>query len=188
MAEWVQLFTSFFKVGLFTFGGGYAMLPILQREVVEARGWVTEEELLDCYAIGQCTPGVIAVNTATYIGFQRKGIPGSVLATFAVVLPSFLLISVIALFLRSFADNVLVQYAFSGIRVAVAVLVADSLIKLYKKGVKGTLGNGIFAAALLYALLPDLIPGVGRFLSPVWIVLAAILLGILLARKEGKRK
>lgn len=188
MSEWLQLFTSFFKVGLFTFGGGYAMLPILQREVVEARGWVTEEELLDCYAIGQCTPGVIAVNTATYIGFQRKGVPGSALATFAIVLPSFLLISVIALFLRSFADNVLVQYAFSGIRVAVAVLVADSLIKLYKKGVKGTLGNGIFAAALLYALLPDLVPGAGRFVSPVWIVLAAILLGILLAWKEGRRK
>lgn len=187
MSEYLQLFVSFFKVGLFTFGGGYAMLPILQREVVDSRRWVTEEELLDCYAIGQCTPGVIAVNTATYIGFQRKGFAGSCLATFAVVLPSFLIISVIALFLRNFADNAYVQYAFMGIRVAVAVLVGDSLIKLYKKGVKGALGNAIFAVALLYALLPDLIPGLGKFVSPVWIVLAAILLGILLAWKEARR-
>lgn len=188
MTEYLQLFSSFFKVGLFTFGGGYAMLPILQREVVEKLKWISEEELLDCYAIGQCTPGVIAVNTATYIGFQRKGILGSAFATAAVVLPSILIITVIALFLRNFADNAYVQYAFMGIRVAVAVLVGDALIKLYKKGVKGALANGIFAVALLYSLLPDFIPGLSKFVSPVWIVLAAIVLGILLAWKEGREK
>lgn len=188
MAEYLQLVVSFFKVGLFTFGGGYAMLPILQREVVEKRNWITEEELLDCYAIGQCTPGVIAVNTATYIGFQRKGALGSFTATLAMVLPSFLIISLIALFLRNFADNVLVQYAFIGIRVAVAVLVTEALIKLYKKGVKGALANGIFAAALLYSLLPDFVPVLGQFFSPVWIVLAAVLLGIVLAWKEGRQR
>lgn len=188
MKDYLRLFASFFKVGLFTFGGGYAMLPILQREVVEKHGWSTAEELLDCYAIGQCTPGVIAVNTATYIGYRRKGVLGSVLATAAVVLPSFIIISLIALFLRNFADNAYVQYAFMGIRVAVAVLVADSLIKLYKKGVKGALANGIFAVALLYSLLPDFIPVLGKFLSPVWIVLAAIVLGVILAWKEGRRQ
>lgn len=187
MSEYLQLLISFFKVGLFTFGGGYAMLPILQREIIEARQWVSEEELLDCYAIGQCTPGVIAVNTATYIGFKRKGVLGSVLATFAIVLPSFLIISFIALFLRNFADNVYVSYAFMGIRVAVAVLVADALIKLYRKGVKGALANGIFAAAFLYSLAPQFFPVLGGYFSPVWIVLAAVLLGVFLAWKEGRQ-
>ena len=180
MKELWELFAAFFKVGLFTFGGGYAMLPILQREVVDKKHWVTEEELLDCYAIGQCTPGVIAVNTATYVGFQRKGIPGSVLATVAVVLPSLIIISVIALFLRSFADNPYVRYAFAGIRVAVGVLVCDALIKLFKKGVKGALAIGIFIAAVLFALLTDL--------SPVWVVLAAIVLGIVAELIKGRAK
>lgn len=187
MNEYIQLIISFFKVGLFTFGGGYAMLPILQREVVETRGWISEEELLDCYAIGQCTPGVIAVNTATYIGHKRKGVLGSVLATFAIVLPSFLIISVIALFLRNFADNAYVIYAFMGIRVAVAVLVGDALIKLYRKGVKGALSNGIFAAAFLYSLVPQFFPSIGNYFSPIWIILAAVLLGILLAWKEARQ-
>lgn len=187
MSEYLQLIISFFKVGLFTFGGGYAMLPILQREVVETRKWISEEELLDCYAIGQCTPGVIAVNTATYIGYQRKGVLGSFLATFAIVLPSFLIISVIALFLRKFADNVYVSYAFVGIRVAVAVLVGDALIKLFRKGVKGALANGIFVIAFLYSLVPQFFPDLGAWFSPVWIVLAAVLFGIFLAWKEGRR-
>lgn len=187
MPEYLQLIVSFFKVGLFTFGGGYAMLPILQREVVEARKWISEEELLDCYAIGQCTPGVIAVNSATYIGYKCKGVLGSALATFAIVLPSFLIISLIALFLRNFADNVYVTYAFAGIRVAVAVLVGDALIKLYKKGVQGALANGIFAAAFLYSLAPQFFPILSTCFSPIWIVLAAILLGIILAWKEGRQ-
>lgn len=188
MSEFLQLFVSFFKIGLFTFGGGYAMLPMLQREVVEKHHWINEEELLDSYAIGQCTPGVIAVNTATYIGFQQKGAIGSFLATLAVVLPSFIIISTLALFLRNFADNVYVEYAFKGIRVAVAVLVTDSLVKLYKKGVKGALANGIFATAIAYSLIPDFFPVLNKFFSPVWIILAVILLGIVLAWKEGRQK
>ena len=180
MKELLRLFAAFFKVGLFTFGGGYAMLPILQREVVEKNRWVSEEELLDCYAIGQCTPGVIAVNTATYVGFQKHGWLGSVLATAAVVLPSLLIISVIALFLRGFAENPYVGYAFAGIRVAVGVLVLDAVIKLYKKGVKGALSNGIFAASLLVSALFGV--------SPVWIILPAILLGVALALRKGAAK
>ena len=180
MKELFDLFAAFFKVGLFTFGGGYAMLPILQREVVDRQHWVTEEELLDCYAIGQCTPGVIAVNTATYVGFQRKGILGSVLATVAVVLPSLIIISIIALFLRSFAENQYVKYTFAGIRVAVGVLVCDAVIKLYKKGVKGALGIGLFIAATLFALLTNW--------SPVWVVLAAIVLGVSAELWKGRAK
>ncbi len=170
MRELWDLFAAFFKVGLFTFGGGYAMLPILQREVVDRHKWVSEEELLDCYAIGQCTPGVIAVNTSTYVGFQRKGILGAVSATVAVVLPSLIIISIIALFLRNFAENPYVRCAFAGIRVAVGGLVCDALIKLYKKGVKGALAIGIFVGATLFALLTDF--------SPAWVVLAAIVLGV----------
>lgn len=180
MKTLLELFAAFFKVGLFTFGGGYAMLPILQREVVDKQHWVTEEELLDCYAIGQCTPGVIAVNTATYVGYQRKGIVGSVLATVAVVLPSLIIITVIALFLRNFAENPYVRHAFAGIRVAVGVLVCDALIKLYKKGVKGALANGIFIAAALFALLTDL--------SPAWVVLAAIVLGVIVELLKGRAR
>ncbi len=174
----LQLMISFFKVGMFTFGGGYAMLPMLQREAVEKHHWITEEEMLDCYAIGQCTPGVIAVNTATYVGYKCKGVLGAALATVAIVLPSLLIISVIALALRQFADNVYVRYAFAGIRVAVGVLVVDAVIRLYKKGVKGALGNGIFVGALLFAAVTSF--------SPVWIILAAILIGLFLAWKEGR--
>ena len=180
MKDLFELFAAFFRIGLFTFGGGYAMLPILQPEAVEKTHWVTDEQLLDCYAIGQCTPGVIAVNTATYVGYQRKGLAGSVVATVAVVLPSLIIISIIALFLRSFADNVYVRHAFAGIRVAVGVMVCDALIKLYKKGVKGALGNGIFIAAALFALLTDF--------SPVWVVLAAIVLGVADAIRRGRAK
>ena len=176
----LELFLTFFKIGLFTFGGGYAMLPILQREVVEKKHWVTDEMLLDCYAIGQCTPGVIAVNTATYVGHHRKGVPGAVIATVAVVLPSLVIISVIALFLRQFAENDYVRYAFAGIRVAVGVLVCDALIKLYKKGVKGALANGVMVASALFSLLTDF--------SPAWVVLAAILLGVGLELWKGRAK
>ena len=147
---------------------------------MERHGWVTDEELLDCYAIGQCTPGVIAVNTATFVGHKVKKAAGSVTATAFVVLPSLIIISIIALFLRHFADNAYVKYAFAGIRVAVAVLVVDAVIKLYKKGVKGALANGIFAATAILSVL--FAP------SPVWFVLAAVVLGVILAIREGKKQ
>ena len=173
-----KLFRSFFSIGLFTFGGGYAMLPMLQRELVDRLGWTTEEELLDCYAIAQCTPGVIAVNTANYIGFKVKKAAGSAVATFAVVLPSLIIISIIALVLNNFTEYTVVNHAFAGIRVAVAVLVGKALIGLYKKGVKGAFANGVFAACLLATVLTDV--------SPILLVLVAIMLGILL-RKVGKK-
>ena len=119
MNEYLELVVAFFKIGIMTFGGGYAMLPMIQREVVEKRGWATEEEILNYYAIGQCTPGVIAVNTATFIGDSRKGVIGGFLATFGVVLPSLIIISVIAALLNNFAEIEAVQHALAGIRVAV---------------------------------------------------------------------
>lgn len=174
----LELFRSFFCIGLFTFGGGYAMLPMLQREVVDRHGWTTEDELLDSYAIAQCTPGVIAVNTATYVGHKVKSTIGSAVATFAVVLPSVIIITVIAMVLQSFAEFAAVRHAFAGIRVAVCVLVGKALIGLYKKGVKGALANAIFAVALLATVLTDI--------SPVILVVCAIVLSVIL-RKVGKR-
>ena len=174
----LDLFLSFFKIGLFTFGGGYAMLPMLQREVVEKHHWVTEEDVLDYYAIAQCTPGVIAVNTATFVGTKLKGALGGAVATLAVVAPSVIIITLISSLLRSFASHEIVQHALAGIRVAVAALVVVSVAKLYKKGVKGALGNGIFAASLLLVCLFDL--------SPVWIVAAVLLLGVGLVWKERR--
>ena len=174
----VDLFVSFFKIGLFTFGGGYAMLPMLQREIVEKHHWVTEDDVLDYYAIAQCTPGVIAVNTATFVGTKLKGAIGGVVATLAVICPSVIIITIISTVLKSFASYEMVQHAFAGIRVAVAALVVVSVSKLYKKGVKGALSNGIFAASLLMIVLFDI--------SPVWIVAACIVLGVVMARKEKK--
>ncbi len=175
-----DLFVSFFKIGLFTFGGGYAMLPMLQREVQDRHGWVTEEEILNYYAIGQCTPGVIAVNTATFVGTKLAGAVGGAVATLAVVCPSVIIITVISTVLKNFSEIVVVQHAFAGIRVAVAALVVSSVWKLYRKGVKGALANGIFAASLLLVVLLDL--------SPVWVVLAALILGVVRTWKgAGKR-
>lgn len=168
MRDFIDLFVSFFKVGLFTFGGGYAMLPMLQREVVDKHHWVTEEDVLDIYAIAQCTPGVIAVNTATFVGTKQKGAVGGAVATAAVVTPSLLIILTISMVLQNFASVEIVQHALAGIRAAVAALVVVSVSKLYKKGVKGALGNGVFAASLLLVFLLDL--------SPVWIVAALLLL------------
>ena len=167
----MELFVSFFKIGLFTFGGGYAMLPMLQREIVERHHWVTEEEVLDYYAIGQCTPGVIAVNTATFVGCKLRGAIGGAVSTLAVVTPSLIIITLISSLLKNFSSYEIVQHAFGGIRVAVAVLVVNSVWKLYKKGVKGALANGIFVSSLLLLVIFDL--------SPVWIVLALIMIAVI---------
>lgn len=172
-----QLFSAFFRIGLFTFGGGYAMLPMLQKEIVEKYKWATNDEILNYFAIGQCTPGVIAVNTATFIGYKKRGVRGAALATFAIVLPSLIIISVIAAFLKNFAEFEAVKKAFVGIRVAVAVLVASAVIKLWKSGIKDRFGIAIFIVALAVQLMFNL--------SPIIVIVAAIVLGIL--KKGGEQ-
>ena len=178
MSLLAKLYVAFFKIGLFTFGGGYAMLPMLQREVVDRHGWATEEDILDYYAIAQCTPGVIAVNTATFVGTKLKGALGGAVATLAVVTPSLIIITAISAVLQSFASYPIVQHGLAGIRVAVAALVVSSVIKIYKKGVKGIMGNAVFVASLILIVLFEL--------SPVWIVVATAILGIGLAHKGRK--
>ncbi len=152
MKELLDLFLVFARIGGFTFGGGYAMLPMLQREVVENRHWATEEELMDYYAIGQCTPGIIAVNTATFIGYKVKGVLGGIVATLGVVAPSIVIITVIALLLQNFAQFEAVQHIFNGIRVCVCVLILDAVIKLGKKSICDAATLLLFLAVLCISL------------------------------------
>ena len=147
----LDLFLTFAKVGVMTFGGGYAMLPILQREVVEKKGWATDGELTDYFAVGQCTPGIIAVNTATFIGFKYKGIPGGILATLGVVFPSLIIITAIAAFLSNFADIPMVRHALAGINAAVVALIASSVVKLGKSTLKNGAAIAIFLCVLVLA-------------------------------------
>jgi len=180
MNIYLDLFLTFAKVGVMTFGGGYAMLPILQREVVENKGWATEEELMDYYAIGQCTPGVIAVNTATFIGQKTKGISGGILATLGVVFPSLIIISLLAGVIEAFSHIQWVQHAFGGIRICVCVLICNAVVKLYKKAVVDRLTLLIFLAVALGSYLADI--------SPVVFVVIAAVLGILLADRMARSK
>ena len=165
-------------MGVMTFGGGMAMLPILQREVVENKHWATEEELTDYYAIGQCTPGIIAVNTATFIGQKYKGIAGGIVATLGVVFPSLVIISILAGLINNFADLAWVQNAFAGIQVCVCVLIFNATVKLLKKSVVDKPTAAIFLAGLVGSAVMDV--------SPVWFILAAAVLGILLKNWEVK--
>lgn len=180
LKELGTLFLAFAKVGVMTFGGGYAMLPILQREIVENRGWATEEELTDYYAIGQCTPGIIAVNTATFVGQKLGGAAGGIAATLGVVFPSLVIITVIAALLSNFAGIPAVQHAFAGVRVCVCVLIANAVVKLLKKTVVDTPALLIYLAVLALAVFTDL--------SPVIFVVAAAAAGVAVKRPGGTRK
>ena len=179
MKQLLDMFLTFAKVGVMTFGGGYAMLPILQREVVDNKGWATEEELMDYFAIGQCTPGVIAVNTATFIGQKNKGIVGGIVATLGVVFPSLVIISLLAGVIEAFSHLVWVQNAFGGIRVCVCVLIANAVVKLYKKAVVDKITFAIFLIVALGSTLLDL--------SPVIFVVLAAVCGIILKNVGGKK-
>ncbi|MBE6963131.1 MAG: chromate transporter [Ruminococcaceae bacterium] len=180
MKELWDLYITYAKIGIMTFGGGMTMLPILQREVVERKHWVTEEELMDYYAIGQCTPGIIAVNTATFIGQKRKGILGGILATFGVVTPSLLIITLLAGIIQEFSHLPAVKNAFAGIQVCICVLIFNAVKKLLKKAVIDKRTAGIFALVLL--------GGVFLNVSPVWFVMAAALAGIALKGLEVRGK
>ena len=173
---YLDLFLTFARIGVCTFGGGYAMLPILQREVVENRHWATEDELMDYYAIGQCTPGVIAVNTSTFIGCKTHGILGGIAATAGMITPSLIIITIIAAFISNFMELDFIASAFNGIRACVCVLILDAVIKLAKKSVIDRATTAIFIAVVAVSLFTDI--------SPVLIVIAAGALGIILKKGE----
>jgi len=166
----LQLFCSFFKIGLFTFGGGMAMIPFIQRETVEKHGWIEEKDILEILAISESTPGPIAINTATFIGYQKAGVFGSAAATFGVVLPSFFIISIISLFLKQFMGIKAVEYAFAGIRAGVIALVIKALIKLFKGCPKNVVSYVIIALAFIAAVVFDV--------NVIIIIISAGLIGL----------
>ena len=181
MKELVELFLAFARIGGLTFGGGYAMLPMLQREVVENKKWATEAELMDYYAVGQCIPGVIAVNTAVFVGNKVKGLLGAIAASLGVVAPSLAIIIAIAAFIQSFSELEIVQNAFAGIRVAVCVLIFTAIVKLFKKAIVDKFTFILFAIVFALTLFLDI--------SPIIFVILAAIAGIIFkCIKEGKAK
>lgn len=143
------LFTTFFKIGAFTFGGGYAMIPLIQKEAVENQGWVTDDDILEIIAIAESTPGPIAINSATFVGYRTAGVLGSACATLGVVLPSFVIILLISGILERFQQVKAVQYAFNGIRAGVLALLFKALWTMYKKSPKGWAAYVVMAAAFV---------------------------------------
>ena len=174
MKPLLELFLAFARVGVMTFGGGYAMIPILEREIVDRRGWASGEELMDYYAVGQCTPGVIAVNTATFIGYKVAGPLGGIAATLGVVFPSLVIITVIAGVLTHFAEIPAVKSAFAAIRVCVCVLIFNAVLKLWKGAVKDKAALALFLLVFLLSIFLDI--------SPVFYVIFCATAGILLTR------
>lgn len=172
-----DLFFTFARIGLFTFGGGYAILPILEREVVEQKGWATDAELCDIFAMGQCTPGIIAVNTATYVGYHKGGVTGGILATLGMVAPSVLIITFIAMFLQRFAEIEWVTHAFAGIRACVCALIFTSVWKLLKSAVIDLPAAAVYCAALAASAWLGL--------SPALVVVLGGVLGLAIRRMRG---
>ncbi|UNT96875.1 chromate transporter [Allobaculum mucilyticum] len=167
MNIYLDLFTTFAKIGLFTFGGGLAMLPMLEKEVVDHKKWATNDELIDYFAIGQCTPGIIAVNTATFIGYSQKKVPGAIVATLGVIFPSIVIILLIASLMTTFAQEPIVQHALAGIRIAVCVLIVKALISMFRSGIKDYWGVGLF---VLFAVCSYF----GILSATVIVILAAV--------------
>ena len=192
----VDLFLTFARIGVCTFGGGYAMLPILQRELVENKKWATETELADYYAVGQCTPGIIAVNTATFVGRSQAGVAGGILATLGVVFPSIVIIIVVAAFLQNFMHLEFVVHAFNGVRAGVVALILSSVIKLFKNAVIDWPTRLIYAVVLVMAAagtlctMPEGTLGavLGFILSPVFLVIAAGVAGLCVRAAKGGLK
>jgi chromate transporter len=177
--EYLDLLWTFFKMGCLTFGGGYAMLPVIERELVRHKGWIAMDEVMDYYAIGQVTPGVIAVNVSTFIGYKKKGTLGGILTTLGFVLPSLIIIITIAVGLQNFAESEVVQHALKGIRVAVGALILDAIRKLFKGAVKDL--KSLALCLVVFGL------SVFFKVSPVLTVISAGLVGFLLYRPRNKR-
>ena len=184
MKELFEIFIASAKVGALTFGGGYAMLPMLQKEVVNGRHWATDEELMDYYAIGQCTPGIIAVNTATFVGYKNRGIPGAIAATLGVIAPSLVVatsgVMIIAAFISNFIELSFVSSAFAGIRACVCVLIGSAVVKLAKKSLVDKGAITIAAVVFVLALFTSV--------SPALLVVVAGAIGIVLKGGKGEKK
>lgn len=170
MKKYLELFWTFFKIGAFTFGGGYAMIPMIQKETVQRQHWIEEKDILDIMAIAESTPGPIAINAATFVGYHTAGVMGAFCATFGVVLPSFLIILGIASFLRQFESLKVVKYAFDGIRVGVTALIINALISMWKQCDHHYLSLAIIGFAFLTTLFSTI--------SPLIIIIACAVIGL----------
>lgn len=168
----LQLYTAFLRIGGLTFGGGLTMLPMLKYELVEKKKWLKEDELLDCYAIGQCTPGIIAVNTATFVGYKKAGIAGGIFATLGMITPSLVIITVIAACLQNFMDNVWLSHALMGVRGIVCALMMNTVLNLARKSLINKISVVICAVVFLAALLTNI--------PTILIVFLAAIVGIVL--------
>jgi len=180
LKELFTIFAVFAKIGAVTFGGGYAMLPILQREIVAQRSWVSSEEMLDYFAVGQCTPGVIAVNTAAYIGYKLKGIRGAVFATLGVAAPSIVIILMIAPWIDSIVNLEIMQHAMAGVRICVCMLIVATVADLIKKSLTDIWTVAVYIILLLLAVFTKI--------SVIILILAAGALGFILSFRKMVRK
>lgn len=177
-----QVFLSFFKIGAFTFGGGYAMIPLIQNEAVEKRHWVTDDDILEVIAIAESTPGPIAINSATFVGYKAAGVLGSACATLGVVLPSFVIILILSFILRQFQDVQVVQYAFQGIRAGVLALLVKALWTMYKKSPKGWPAYVVMGGSLI---LTTFFP-----INVIFVLIGCAVFGLVTSRmlERGKKQ
>lgn len=178
MNIYLQLYWTFFRIGGLTFGGGLTMLPMLKYELVEKKGWIDEESLLDCYAVGQCTPGIIAVNTATFVGFRKKGVLGGIFSTLGMISPSLIIITTIAMFLQNFMDYSIVQHSLNGIRGAVCALMLNTVLNLGKKSLNVPV-TWLLCGIMFFAALLTSIP-------TILLVAVSAVIGILYKKFFGK--
>ena len=174
-----NLYFSFAKIGTFTIGGGLAMMPMMQSELIEKRKWITDEELIDYYAVGQSTPGIVAVNVATFVGYKQMGIIGGIFATLGMVTPSLVIIMILASLINSINDFPIIQKALKGINVAVAALLTSTIINFMKKTIK-KFTNAIFMMISFLLVFVFKLPS-------FWIILFALLIGVVLTYKEKKK-
>ena len=177
-----QLFCTFFKIGGFTFGGGYAMIPLIQKETVENKGWITDEDILEIIAIAESTPGPVAINSATFVGYRTAGFWGAFAATLGVVLPSFVIILAISYVLREFQQLKAVQYAFNGIRAGVLALLFKALWTMYKKAPKNWTSYVVMAGAFVMTAFLKV--------NVLYVIIGCAVFGLvtsLLAKKEVEK-
>ena len=180
MKELFDIYLKFFKIGAVTFGGGYAMLPILRREIVEKEKWLSEEAVMDFYAISQSMPGIIAINVGSFIGYQRHKKSGAAAAALGVVSPCIVIITIIAACLSNFQDNVYVRHALSAVSVCVCALILDSIVAMWKKGVKDIFGIVVFVIMLVLMTFTET--------SPVLLVVLSAVCGIICKSLQGHIK
>jgi len=183
MKDYLEVIFTFIKIGCLSFGGGYAIIPVVERELINKRGWLTMDELMDYYTIAQITPGLIGVNLSTFVGNKRRGPVGGILATLGYVFPGATLVIIIALFISNFAENPMVRHAFTGIRVAVGAMILDTVLKLVKKVFKDIKALIIYIIVFSLSVMPyGLIPSFVK--SPVSLVLASGLVGLFIYRQK----